>query len=177
MMGKGGMNRAVEVVVEDQKDGTYAARYVVGQEGMYTISVRLGGEHVRGSPSNVVVFKDIKKLAEQEMEKRLSRTVAQLRSSISEARQLHRSLKSESSSLASFIPVLVESTKNGVNEALAVQNVLLEESRASFQREAVERKRLHNLVQELKGNIRVFCRVKPLSEDEIRSGMRAPAVK
>jgi kinesin family protein C2/C3 len=87
--------------------------------------------------------------------------------------QIHRSLKSESASLASFIPVLVESTKNGVHEALAVQNGLLEESRANFQREAVERKRLHNMVQELKGNIRVFCRVKPLSEEEIGEGIRS----
>jgi hypothetical protein len=78
----------VEVVVEDLKNGTYAARYVVGQEGMYTISVRLAGEHVKGSPSNVVVFKDVKKLAEKEMEKRLAHTVANLRSSISEARQV-----------------------------------------------------------------------------------------
>nr|XP_013813952.1 PREDICTED: carboxy-terminal kinesin 2-like [Apteryx mantelli mantelli] len=30
----------------------------------------------------------------------------------------------------------------------------------------MERRRLHNLVQELKGNIRVFCRVRPLLESE-----------
>lgn len=36
-----------------------------------------------------------------------------------------------------------------------LQEDLLAESRAAYQREAVERRRLHNLVQELRGNIRV----------------------
>uniref|UniRef100_A0A669QP25 Kinesin-like protein n=1 Tax=Phasianus colchicus TaxID=9054 RepID=A0A669QP25_PHACC len=37
----------------------------------------------------------------------------------------------------------------------------------------MERRRLHNLVQELKGNIRVFCRVRPLlaAEKETQKGM------
>ena len=29
-----------------------------------------------------------------------------------------------------------------------------------------ERRKLHNVIQELKGNIRVFCRVRPVKEDE-----------
>ena len=37
-------------------------------------------------------------------------------------------------------------------------------------RESKERKRLHNLVAELKGNIRVFCRVRPANRDELASG-------
>ena len=35
-----------------------------------------------------------------------------------------------------------------------------------YQRELQERRRLHNLVQELRGNIRVFCRVRPPTESE-----------
>jgi len=69
--------------------------------------------------------------------------------------------------------VQVDSTRTGLQKAMAHQGLLLEESRRSFQREAVERKRLHNLVQELKGNIRVFCRVKPLTSDESESGVRS----
>mmetsp|Transcript_10107 Transcript_10107/g.32732 ORF Transcript_10107/g.32732 Transcript_10107/m.32732 type:complete len:363 (-) Transcript_10107:496-1584(-) len=49
----------------------------------------------------------------------------------------------------------------------------LEESKAAFQREAVERKRLHNLVQELQGNIRVYVRVKPLDAEEAEVGVAA----
>ncbi|NXV89990.1 KIFC1 protein, partial [Calonectris borealis] len=37
----------------------------------------------------------------------------------------------------------------------------------------MERRRLHNLVQELKGNIRVFCRVRPVlpEEEERQKGL------
>jgi len=35
------------------------------------------------------------------------------------------------------------------------------ETRAAFAREATARRRLHNAVQELRGNIRVFVRVRP----------------
>jgi kinesin family protein C2/C3 len=39
-----------------------------------------------------------------------------------------------------------------------------------YKKEAKERKRLHNMIVELKGNIRVFCRVRPLNEREKQSG-------
>ncbi|KAI7745422.1 hypothetical protein M8C21_012918, partial [Ambrosia artemisiifolia] len=38
------------------------------------------------------------------------------------------------------------------------------------QLECSERKRLYNEVIELKGNIRVFCRCRPLNQDEIAKG-------
>ncbi|RYH21365.1 hypothetical protein EON65_20895, partial [archaeon] len=39
-----------------------------------------------------------------------------------------------------------------------------------YKREMSERKRLHNLVQELKGNIRVFMRCRPPTPKEIEQG-------
>ena len=45
--------------------------------------------------------------------------------------------------------------------------------RAAYQREAVERRRLHNLVQELRGNIRVYVRVKPMMPDEAAAGAKS----
>ena len=41
------------------------------------------------------------------------------------------------------------------------QDSMLAESKAALAREAAARRKLHNLVQELRGNIRVFVRVKP----------------
>jgi hypothetical protein len=43
----------------------------------------------------------------------------------------------------------------------AVQDLALAESKAALAREAAARRKLHNLVQELRGNIRVFVRVRP----------------
>jgi len=53
------------------------------------------------------------------------------------------------------------------------QEDLLADVRAAYQREAVERRRLHNLVQELRGNIRVYVRVKPVTPDEAAAGARS----
>lgn len=41
---------------------------------------------------------------------------------------------------------------------------------AKYKKEVAERKRLFNLVQELRGNIRVFLRCRPLLRDEIQAG-------
>ncbi len=43
----------------------------------------------------------------------------------------------------------------------SMQDLVLAESKAALAREAAARRKLHNLVQELRGNIRVFVRVKP----------------
>ena len=53
------------------------------------------------------------------------------------------------------------------------QEDLLADMRAAYQREAVERRRLHNLVQELRGNIRVYVRVKPVTAEEAAAGARS----
>ncbi|KAE9115710.1 Kinesin-like protein [Phytophthora fragariae] len=42
----------------------------------------------------------------------------------------------------------------------------------NYKREMKERKRLFNLVQELKGNIRVLCRVRPISKSEVAQGSK-----
>lgn len=50
--------------------------------------------------------------------------------------------------------------ENRMNEALAIAAESLEKLR----REEMLRRKLHNQVQELKGNIRVFCRVRPTND-------------
>jgi len=46
----------------------------------------------------------------------------------------------------------------------------LDETLGKFKGEAAERRRLHNLVLTLKGNIRVFCRVRPMAGPEREAG-------
>lgn len=48
---------------------------------------------------------------------------------------------------------------------------------AKYKREMAERKRLHNIVQELKGNIRVYMRCRPATKKEVEQfGAEASAV-
>jgi kinesin family member C2/C3 len=42
--------------------------------------------------------------------------------------------------------------------------------RERYKKELLERRRLHNLVQELRGNIRVYCRARPALATDVESG-------
>ena len=64
-----------------------------------------------------------------------------------QARNLQAALRSEAAQLETFIPVLIQGAASGISDALKQQEDLLAEARAAYQREAVERRRLHNLVQ------------------------------
>ncbi|NXJ86890.1 CTK2 protein, partial [Trogon melanurus] len=56
---------------------------------------------------------------------------------------------------------------------VATQEQLLAQQDERLHGLEMERRRLHNLVQELKGNIRVFCRVRPVlpEEEERQKGL------
>jgi hypothetical protein len=49
-----------------------------------------------------------------------------------------------------------------------VRDLNLEHERlqAKLQTEVMQRKKLHNIIEDMKGKIRVFCRVRPLSNQE-----------
>jgi kinesin family protein C2/C3 len=53
---------------------------------------------------------------------------------------------------------------------IIAQAASMKEVVANYRKEMKERKRLFNLVQELRGNIRVFCRVRPVNPREIAEG-------
>ena len=46
----------------------------------------------------------------------------------------------------------------------------LTEARNKYAEEATKRRKVHNKLMELQGNIRVFCRVRPQSESESKRG-------
>ena len=59
---------------------------------------------------------------------------------------------------------------NTVNERVKVESANVASIEENYRKEFKERKRLFNLVQELRGNIRVFCRIRPLDGDERKDG-------
>ncbi|KAJ1485749.1 hypothetical protein T484DRAFT_1792222 [Baffinella frigidus] len=68
------------------------------------------------------------------------------------------------------MPALVD-METSIVGALAGVTGKMAEAETRLKKEVTERKRLHNLVQELKGNIRVFCRVRPMSnKNHLASG-------
>ncbi|KAK9845317.1 hypothetical protein WJX81_003385 [Elliptochloris bilobata] len=131
------------------------------------------GRHVRGSPVALTVFRDVGALADREMQRRLLETVAGLKREVADARTQHTTLRQQAIALGRMIPVLAEGARSGINQVLQQQDTALAEARAAFAREACARRRLHNTVQELRGNIRVFVRVRP-DADAAGSG-RLPA--
>ncbi len=65
--------------------------------------------------------RDVTALAEAELQRKLSASVANLRKGLSTARGLHASLRAEAAALESFIPVIVEGARTGMQQALAKQ--------------------------------------------------------
>ncbi|KAL6570548.1 hypothetical protein OROGR_000098 [Orobanche gracilis] len=63
---------------------------------------------------------------------------------------------------------IVQSTRTSLMDQ---HNQLHEDIKMKFLQEVKERKELYNKVLELKGNIRVFCRCRPLNTDEIDGGV------
>lgn len=67
----------------------------------------------------------------------------------------------------------------GTKTDLSIQLERAQKRIAELEREAREgetvRRKLHNMVQELKGNIRVFCRVRPILRSDILSSTLSPS--
>ncbi|XP_033106502.1 carboxy-terminal kinesin 2-like isoform X2 [Anneissia japonica] len=59
-----------------------------------------------------------------------------------------------------------EGVINGLNNTIVKHNSTIQELESNLQEAEAVRRKLHNTVQELKGNIRVFCRVRPLLPSE-----------
>ncbi|KAK7235278.1 microtubule motor protein [Aureococcus anophagefferens] len=70
------------------------------------------------------------------------------------------------SALAKQLPAVSKDVAAQILSRVRSTERELAETTRKYKRELGERKRLHNLVQELRGNIRVFCRVRPVSKRE-----------
>ena len=73
-------------------------------------------------------------------------------------------LESDCKSQSQAFEDLERRTRNAIRES--------EEAKAKLRAEETLRRKLHNQVQELKGNIRVFCRVRPVLDTEVAEQAR-----
>ena len=83
--------------------------------------------------------------------------------------ELRRMQSSVTAELAG-IPTIIAQAQEQFAEKLTKQLAAFSGLAEKYKREYRERKRLFNLVQELRGNIRVFCRVRPISLTEEKAG-------
>ena len=89
----------------------------------------------------------------------LNEGVKDLRTQVSSLGQAQRTQAQQ------FLHQMTESTAFLV-DSLGVQSTLLNTTMRKLKKEMSERRKLHNQVQELRGNIRVYCRARPLSKEE-----------
>ncbi|KAJ2181944.1 kinesin-like nuclear fusion protein [Coemansia sp. RSA 551] len=134
-------------------------------------------------------------------QQRLQKDVAGLREELEETRTNLKSKRSECTRLESTVSkqasdqielesscrglrAKVEQLEDVVNEReiriaeleqdVATRSHTIEELEAKLRKEETMRRNLHNTIQELKGNIRVFCRVRPLLGEEKDAGAALP---
>ena len=68
------------------------------------------------------------------------------------------------------IPEQIQQVSHQLSSRLTKQLATFQGLADKYKREYRERKRLFNVVQELRGNIRVFCRIRPISSNESKNG-------
>ncbi|XP_073102043.1 kinesin-like protein KIN-14E isoform X2 [Elaeis guineensis] len=83
-----------------------------------------------------------------------------------------KAMKQEQSQLAIEAHECANSTPDLNKMIIAVQTLVTqcEDLKIKYSEEIAKRKKLYNQVQETKGNIRVFCRCRPLTKEEVLSG-------
>ncbi|KAL5217241.1 hypothetical protein ABZP36_017925 [Zizania latifolia] len=93
--------------------------------------------------------------------------ISNLENKIKAMKQEQALLSLEAHDCANAVPDLSKMIR--AVQALVAQCEYL---KLKYYEEMAKRKKLHNIVQETKGNIRVFCRCRPLSKDETSSGYK-----
>ncbi|KAI8319497.1 kinesin-domain-containing protein [Martensiomyces pterosporus] len=92
---------------------------------------------------------------------RLDATISKQASDQLELESSYRNLKAKLENLEDVVNER-EIRIAELEESVAARNHTIDELEAKLRKEETMRRQLHNTIQELKGNIRVFCRVRPL---------------
>eukprot|EP00899_Mesostigma_viride_P014669 jgi/Mesvir1/23202/Mv22665-RA.1 len=97
----------------------------------------------------------------------LAAALAKLRAQAKTLRRDHDVLARDVASIPTEAGVAAEALRLGMMRLSKMASAGLDDVVAKYKKEAKERKKLFNQLQELKGNIRVFCRVRPLTSMEL----------
>lgn len=125
-------------------------------------------------------FNREKRLLESELEQERE-TVVALKATLNQQSTSHLTMESTNTALRSQIQVLQDEIETLRSKIASMDKDIAETKEANLHlenelREAESlRRKLHNEVQELRGNIRVFCRVRPPSNNDANNGTEALA--
>ena len=93
-----------------------------------------------------------------------------LRDQVRAAKTEIQAAKQDAKRILKELPQLAKQTCHALMQQCGNMAHEVQEAKRKYHKELAERKRLHNLVQELRGNIRVYCRVRPVSRRELENG-------
>jgi len=96
--------------------------------------------------------------------------LAVLRDQVRAAKTEIQAAKQDAKRILKELPQLAKQTCHLLMKQCGNMAHEVQEAKRKYHKELAERKRLHNLVQELRGNIRVYCRVRPVSSRELENG-------
>ena len=162
--------RKLEDVIEEEKDRRRKEVQELSKEGAIAqqkVGVELESKEkalkslnddLENSKQEIVREKDLNR----ELQGKLSESansIITVESSMRSLRARIEFLESDCKSQSQAFADLEQRTQDAIKES--------EEAKAKLRAEETLRRKLHNQVQELKGNIRVFCRVRPTLDSEI----------
>mmetsp|Transcript_67162 Transcript_67162/g.160536 ORF Transcript_67162/g.160536 Transcript_67162/m.160536 type:complete len:820 (+) Transcript_67162:147-2606(+) len=111
------------------------------------------------------------RMAQEEVKTMLQSSIRLVAGELDETKKLCSAIRADFVSLKdAFVLPALSDMETSIVGALAGVTGKMAEAETRLKKEVTERKRLHNLVQELKGNIRVFCRVRPMSNKNLENG-------
>lgn len=96
--------------------------------------------------------------------------VQAMAASLSLVRSAHAGLKSQVQRETSAMSQQLRADLGSLQSSLASVASRYDDLQSRYKKELAERRRLFNVVQELKGNIRVYCRVRPALPFELHDG-------
>jgi kinesin family protein C2/C3 len=165
-----------DTFVSDNRDGSYTGIFTARAGGKYHLVVLLKDLSVgaHGSAgSEITVYPNLKSFAFRVIEDRARKELVRYRELMRQVKAQLASLHAEVEEMQADMPLIVRSVCDQVMSVIRVQAATLEAMNSKYGFECDERKRLFNVIQELRGNIRVFCRVRPFNAMEMQRGLQS----
>ena len=116
------------------------------------------------------VVKVVKPTVDRQLISRVRAAFLSLKRSARELRDSSRDIKKEADVFVAQLAPAVNHILKATEVDRASERKALQWAQELYKKEMKLRKQYYNTIQELKGNIRVYCRVRPMSETELSNG-------